>query len=86
MLGCILGLAAVTLARRSAWRSTASFGLAFGVAVVGWMLFGPEGFGDRLTDCLFAALLLGPAAIAGVGLGTAVSRLLEGTKRHRALY
>jgi len=80
-LGCIVGLALVTVIRRSAWMALASFGVAYGLAAAAWLAFGTGTLSDRLGDCLLAALFLGVAAAMGAGGGTVISSLLSDPAR-----
>lgn len=73
-LGCFLGTATVAFIQRSAARALTSACLAFALAAVGWLAFGPGAFGDRVGDSLLGALVLRPPAAAGVLLGALVLR------------
>jgi hypothetical protein len=74
-LGCALGVAVVAAAQHSLRRAAVSFALAFVLGAAGWLVLGAESSSDRVGDCLLAALILGPAAVAGLALGAILIRL-----------
>ena len=80
-LGCVVGCALLTVARRSAWRALGSFGAAYGLGAAAWLAFGAGSLSDRLGDCLLAAYFLGFAAALGVGAGALISRVLRDPTR-----
>jgi hypothetical protein len=83
-LGCIVGIAAVTALQRSLLRAAASFAVAFVIGACVWLLTGSGTISDRVGDCLLGLLVLGPAAIVGLALGSLSLLLRQRSERRHA--
>jgi hypothetical protein len=83
-LGCIVGIAVVSMAQRSLLCGAASFVLAFAAGALVWLVVGSGTLGDRVGDCLLGLLVLGPAAVVGLALGSLSLLLRQRSERRDA--
>jgi len=83
-LGCIVGVALVTMAQRSILRGVASFTVVFALGALVWLAAGSGQLSDRLGDCILGMLVLGPAVLVGTALGSIAISLRERPKRRPA--